>query len=122
MSLSEVHGRLGTTALYFMILMALWGLFRYFRKEGVNSNYWGALVIGEILILVQGLLGAYLWIIGARPERSLHVLYGIAAALVIPGVYAYTKGNEERRAMLVYGVALVVAVLLTLRAITTAGA
>jgi CDP-diglyceride synthetase len=121
MTLGEVHGRLGTTALYFMIFMAAWGLFRFFRKEGVNPNYWGALVIGEILIVIQGLLGAYLWIIGERPERSLHILYGVAAALVIPGVYAYTKGDEERRAMLIYGVALLVAMLLILRAITTAG-
>jgi hypothetical protein len=122
MTLGEIHGRLGTTGLYFMILMALWGLFRYFRKEGVNSNYWGALAIGEILIVVQGLLGAYLWIIGERPERSLHVLCGIAAARVFPGVYAYTKGNEERRSILVYGVALLVSVLLIMRAISTAGA
>jgi len=121
MTLGEVHGRLGITALYFMIFMALWGIFRFFRREGVNANYWGALAIGEILIVVQGLFGAYLWIIGERPERSLHILYGIAAALVIPGVYAYTRGDEERRAMLIYGVALLVAVLLILRAITTAG-
>ena len=104
-----------------MVLLALWGIWRYFRKQGVDSNYWGALVIGEILILVQGLLGAYLYLIGARPERTIHILYGVVAALVIPGVYAYTKGDDQRRVMLIYGSALVISALLILRAITTAG-
>ena len=121
MSLGEIHGRLGYTAMYFMILMAVWGLWRFFRKQGVDSNYWGALAIGEILILAQGLLGGYLWIIGERPGRSIHILYGIVTALVIPGVYAYTKGDEQRRAILIYGVALLISALLILRAITTAG-
>lgn len=121
MPLGEIHGRLGYTALYFMVLMAVWGLWRFFRKQGVDSNYWGALVIGEILIVLQGLFGAYLWIIGERPGRSIHILYGIITALVIPGVYAYTKGDEHRQAILIYGVALLVAALLVVRAITTAG-
>lgn len=121
MSLAEVHARLGLTALYFMVFMALWGFWRFFRKQGVNSNYWGALLIGEMLIIAQGLLGAYLFIIGARPERSIHILYGVVTALVIPGVYAYTKGDEQRRSMLIYSSALLISVLLILRAITTAG-
>ena len=121
MSLAEVHGRLGTAAMYFMALLAIWGLFRFFRKQGVDSNYWGALVIGEILIVLQGLLGGYLWIIGARPGRTIHILYGVVAALVIPAVYAYTKGDEQRRAILIYGVSLLIGALLIVRAITTAG-
>lgn len=121
MALGEIHGRLGYTALYFMVILAVWGIWRYFRKQGVDSNYWGALVIGEILILAQGLLGAYLYFIGVRPERSIHILYGIVTALVIPGVYAYTKGDEHRRVMLIYGSALFISALLILRAITTAG-
>lgn len=121
MALGQIHGRLGFTALYFMVILALWGLWRYLRKQGVDSNYWGALVIGEVLILAQGLLGAYLWIIGARPDRSIHILYGIVTALIIPGVYAYTKGDEQRRVMLIYGSALIVSALLIVRAITTAG-
>jgi hypothetical protein len=122
MSLAEVHGRLGNTAMYFMFLLGLWGLFRFFRKKGVDSNYWGALAIGEILIVAQGLLGAYLWIIGGRPERSIHILYGVMTALVIPAVYAYTKGDEGRRSTLIYGIALLISALLIIRAIATAGA
>ena len=121
MSLTELHARLGNTAVYYMVIMAGWGLWRFFRKQGLDSNYWGALVIGEIIILLQGGLGAYLWLSGLRPGRGIHILYGVVSALVIPGIYAYTQGNEKRRVMLVYGIGLLILVGLILRAIMTAG-
>ena len=121
MTLTDVHGRLATTALLFILFMAAWGLWRFFSRQGVDSSYWGALVIGEILILVQGALGAYLWLSGLRPDRDIHFLYGIAAALVIPGVWAFTKGRQERREMLIYALMLLFMVGLLLRAMGTAG-
>ena len=121
MSPTFIHGRLATTALLFILFMAAWGFWRYFRKGGLDSSYWGALVIGEILILVQGALGAYLWLSGLRPDRGIHFLYGVAAALVIPGVWAFTKGRQERREMLIYALMLLFLVGLLLRAMGTAG-
>jgi len=120
MSLAEIHARLGNTVLFYVAIMGLWGLWRFIRKQGIDSNYWGALVIAEVVIVLQGALGAYLWISGARPGRLIHLLYGIVSALVIPGVYSYTKGDDKRQATLVYGVALLVTVGLVLRAIMTA--
>ena len=121
MSLTQIHGALANTVMYYFIILAVWGLLRFFRKEGLNSSYWGALSIGEILILTQGTLGSFLWIGGAHPEQSLHFLYGIIGALVIPGLYLYTRGDERRQVMLVYGVSLLIAVALIIRAITTGG-
>lgn len=120
MSLGEIHGRLGTTALYFFLILGVWGLWRFFRKQGVSSNYWGALIIGEILVVFQGLFGGYLWLIGERPARSIHILYGVITALVIPAVYAYTRGDEKRQVLLIYAASLLIGALLIIRAITTA--
>lgn len=120
MSLVEIHARIGNTVLYYIIILALWGLWRVIRKQNVDSNYWGALFIGEALIILQGGLGVYLWIGGARPERGVHILYGIVAALVIPGIYAYTKGDQDQRVMLIYGIALLTMVGIILRALMTA--
>lgn len=120
MSLADIHARLANTALLYVGLMAIWGFWRLVRRQGVSSNYWGALIIGEILIFVQGALGVYLWIIGERPGRSIHVLYGLVAALTIPAVYSFTKGKQERREMLIYGLALLFLVGILLRAIGTA--
>jgi hypothetical protein len=122
MSLVDIHGRLAITILLYTTAMGVWGLVRYFRHKGVNSNYWGGLAINEILILVQGGLGIYLWISQLRPERgSVHVLYGIVTALSIPAVYVFTKGNDERREMLIYSIILLIVVVLSFRAMITGG-
>ena len=120
MSLSDIHGRLATTALIYFGIMALWGLWRAFRRQGLDSSYWGALVIAEILIIVQGALGAYLLIAGEQPGRGVHILYGVVAVLIIPGLYAYTRGENDRRVMMIYAVTLLIAVGIILRAMTTA--
>lgn len=121
MSLVEVHARLANTLLLYVILMAVWGLWRFFRKEGVGSSYWGALVIAEGLIIAQGLLGAYLWFVDSlRPERGgIHILYGVVSALAIPAVYVYTKGGDQRREMIVYAAVLLFTIGLVLRAMST---
>ncbi len=117
--MTEIHGRLANTALLFIGIMALWGFLRYFRKQGPDPSYFGALLIGEILILVQGALGIYLWLNGLRPDRPIHVLYGVISALTIPGAYLYTKGREERRDMLIYAAALAFLVGILLRSTQT---
>src|SRR4030067_2262579 len=95
MSLVEIHGRLANTSLIFFLIMAVWGFWRFFRRQGLGASYWGALVIAEVLIVTQGGLGAYLWISGLRPLRGfIHILYGGASVLAIPLVYSYTKGRE----------------------------
>jgi hypothetical protein len=121
MSLMEIHTRLAGTALLFSILMSLWGFFRFFRKQGVGSSYWGAAVVAVILILVQGGLGVLLWFTGEIGQRPgyVHWLYGAALALAIPLVYSYTKGKQERPEMLLYAVAFLIMVGLVLRAMVT---
>jgi hypothetical protein len=111
MSLTVVHSNLANAALIYFAILAVWG----------SSSYWGALVIAELLILAQGTLGAYLWYSGLRPGRGIHILYGLVSALSIPAVYAYTKGGEERREMLIYAVVALVTAGLILRATVTAG-
>ena len=108
MSLIEIHGRLANTALLFVIIMAVWGFWRFFRRQGVDSSYWGALVICELLLLVQAALGAYIYIsgIGNLDRAFIHILYGVVSVLVIPTVFAFTRGDDRRRVSLVYGAAL----------------
>ena len=122
MSVIEIHSRLGNTALFYTIVMAAWGLWRYFRRQNVDSNFWGALVIAEVLYLAQAGLGAYLYFSGiGELERSIHILYGVVSLLVLPGIFAFTRGQAERRSMLVYGTGFLFLVGIVLRAISTAG-
>ncbi|HUF40291.1 MAG TPA: hypothetical protein VMN57_17345 [Anaerolineales bacterium] len=119
MTVSEIHDALANTALYYFILLAAWGSFRFLRKQGVDSSFWGALVIAEILLAVQFLLGGYMWVIGLRPARNVHLLYGLVSLLALPGMFMYTKGRSERPEMLMYAVICLVLVGVLLRAIFT---
>jgi hypothetical protein len=119
--LIEIHGGLANTALYYTIAMAVWGLYRFFRRQGVDGSYWAALVIAEGLYLVQGALGAFLYLSGTGTlERSfMHILYGVVAVLVVPALFMYTRGDETRRVMLVYGVGFLFMIGIILRSMAT---
>ena len=122
MSLIAFHGSLGDTAMYYTIILALWGIWRYLRKQGMDSGYWGALVIAEILYILQATLGAFLWIsrIGNLTGHAIHILYGVVSVLVLPSVFVYTHGDDRRRASLIYGLFFLFLIGIILRAITTA--
>jgi hypothetical protein len=119
MSLVDIHARLASTAVFYSLALFLWGLWRYFRKEGVDGSYWGALAIAELLILIQGILGTYLWVTGLRPGQLLHLLYGVVGVLTIPTVFAYTRGRDSRSEMLIYGLVMLFLGGILLRAIMT---
>jgi hypothetical protein len=106
MSTVEIHARLANTVLLYTFILALWAFWRYFRREGITSSYWGSLAIAELLILLQGGLGVYLWFASYRPTVPLHILYGVVGALGIPAAFAFTRGRETRREILIYGASL----------------
>jgi len=120
MTLTEVHARLATSMLLFLSVAGVWGLANFFLRRTITGGYWGILAVGEILILAQMVVGIILWIEGARPARTIHVLYGIVAAISIPGYFAYTKGRDDRRASLTYGLICLFLVGISIRAIGTA--
>lgn len=120
MTLVEIHARLANTTLLFVSLMAIWGFWRFFRKQGLSPSYLGALVMAELLILAQGLVGALLWLGNplGRPGY-VHWIYGLALTLAVPLVYSYTKGRNERPEMLLYAVAYLIMIGMVLRAMVT---
>lgn len=121
MDLTLIHDRLANAAVMYALALGLWGVWRFARHQQVSSDYWGALVIAEVLIALQAVVGAVLWLEGHRPDRGIHLLYGIVSLLVVPAVYAFTQGRGQRRDMLVYGVSALILAALLLRAIVTGG-
>lgn len=115
-----IHARLADTVQYYVIAMMLWGLWRYWRKEGLSSSYWGAIMIAAVLILVQGLLGSYLWLRGDRPTQDImHILYGLVGVISLPATFVYTKGREDRHTLLVYALVFMALVGIFMRAVVT---
>lgn len=122
MSLPVIHQGLSNAAILYCAVMAIWGFWRFFRKQGLSSSFFGAVVVAEILLLIQGVIGVILYLgAGSYQAGFMHWLYGIVLVLSAPIVFAYTKGREERPEMLLYAVAFLIMVALVLRAIVTAG-
>jgi hypothetical protein len=120
MTLSMIHANLANTSLLFAVIAGIWGIALRLRKKGIEGNYWGILAVGELLFLGQGLLGAYLWISGARPGRmGIHILYGIVLIIGLPAYYAITKGRDDENAALAYGALCLFLAAITLRATAT---
>jgi hypothetical protein len=120
MSLVTIHSRLSITTLLYVIILCLWGIWRSIRKNQLDGNYWGALAIAEILILVQGVVGGILYFTGLQPERGgMHILYGVVGALGIPSVYTFTKGRNDRKTIIVYTAVLFFNTAIFIRSIAT---
>lgn len=116
---SDLHGALSNTSGLYFLLLSLWGFWRFFRKQGLDASFRGALVIAEVLVVVQALLGGYLWLAGLRPARTVHILYGLLLPAIIPAAFSYTKGREGRAELLIYASLLLFGVGVVMRAYFT---
>jgi hypothetical protein len=116
MSLFELHSTLGRAVMFYALILGIWGLVRYARQMGLDGGYLGAVVIAEVLILVQAALGGILLIQGLSPGRPIHILYGILTAISFPATFAFTRGETGRREMLYWGLVGLFVFGLTIRA------
>lgn len=121
MSIIDIHDGLSRSILIYCGVMAIWGMWRFFRGQGLSGGYLGAIVIAEVLLVLQGVIGIILWFgAGTYQPPYVHWIYGIVLALSAPLVYTYTKGRQDRPEMLLYAVAYVIMIALVLRAMVTA--
>jgi len=109
----------------FAALAGVYGLVEYFRKQSVSSNYWGIIVVGNLLAVGQGLLGVILAIGGGQPARGIiHILYGVVALSWIPMInFVSSFANKEklpRRETLLVALVSLFQAGIAWRAITTA--
>jgi hypothetical protein len=103
-----------------MIILLLWGVWRYLKNAQVEGSYLGALVIAESLIIIQGALGIVLFISGFQPERGwMHILYGIVGALGIPLIFVITKGQISEKGNLLFVSVLLLNIVLIFRSFAT---
>ncbi len=119
MTLPFLHDRLAQAMLLFTAIAGVWGLVLAVRRRPVDGTYWGVLASAELLFLAQALVGVALWLGGARPPRMVHLLYGTVAAITLPGYYVLSRGRDDRRAALSYGLLCLFLLGITLRSIGT---
>lgn len=116
-----MHDRLSTTVLIYFLVVGLWGVFEFARGGSLGGNIAGALIIGQILVLVQGAFGLALYVEGPRPQDPVHILYGITAVLVLPFVWSYVRDKAPRQGLLIYSLVALFIFGLAIRGMTTAG-
>jgi hypothetical protein len=119
-ALVELHTVLGRSFMFFALALGLWGMVMYFTRQSLGPSYWGALVIGEIVAVLQGLLGVIQLVAGGQPGRLIHILYGSLSVLVWPAIFGYMRGQREsRNETFAYGLGSLFLFGLALRAFTT---
>ena len=123
MNLVQIHSGLSRASVVFSLLMGVYGLWRFFRRQDVGANFWSILAAGELLYLAQGLVGISLYLSGSSatlPRPAIHILYGIVLVISVPGAFAFTRGRDQRREALIYGLVGLFLAGVSLRAISTA--
>lgn len=100
MSLTQIHAGLANTALLFIAFLGIWAFVLRLRNRPLDSSWFGAAIVGELLIVAQALIGATLYFQGfggmlVRP--FLHILYGIVAVVTLPAAWGYFGHLEEDR-------------------------
>ena len=98
MTLQIIHTNLSQTAILFVAILGIWAIYLRIRSQPLDGNWFGAAVIGEMLLIAQFIIG---WLLffqtggGVLPRAYLHILYGFVAVLAIPAGYAYFNNIEH---------------------------
>ena len=118
----EVHRALSNTLWLFYLFLAIWGLVRAVRRQPVDGSYFGAIAVVQLVILVEVILGAIIYLgTDARPGRELvHYLYAAFGVVFLPGLFAYLRGDDSTSAQWIYALASLFMFGVILRIIGTA--
>jgi len=106
--------------LLFMAAVGIWGLFTFIRGGSLSGSVSGALVIGQVLIALQVLLGTVIYIGDRRAGNVVHYLYGVTAILILPFVWSYARARQPRQALFFYSLVALFIAGLSVRAMATA--
>jgi hypothetical protein len=92
MGIVQIHASLANTAVLFVAALGLWALGLRLMNRPLDSNWRGAAIIGELVIVAEAVLGGALYLFGsssALPRPFLHILYGIVALICLPAAQSY---------------------------------
>jgi hypothetical protein len=113
-----LHAQLATALILYLAALGVWGIVLGVVGSGPTPSYRGSLVIAEVVIVVQGLLGAGAWV-STGPSDAIHVLYGLALVVTLPLVATIVREGSPRRTSLSLGLASLFAAGLAIRGVTT---
>jgi CDP-diglyceride synthetase len=109
--LAFLHTLGARVLLLFAVAIAIWGTYQYFRKAEISAGFRSSYLIMAAVTAVQGLLGLAAFATGGHPRTLLHLVYGVFAAVFVPGAYLWARsGNRRREAVILAGASWVVSI------------
>ncbi len=118
--LIQVHANLAIAVMLFNSILGVWGFLKFLRGDGMDGNFFGAVALSPVLGLVQLGLGLALVSMGLGVNvRFVHYLYGALVIISVPAIFAFTRGRDDRGAVLIYAAVLLLTAAFGFRAYTT---
>ena len=96
MPLPVLHTIVGRAFAGFALIITAMALKSLIQKQPLDGNFFGAVVIGEGLAVVQMLLGFIMMGSGGVPARGIHYLYGALTVMMWPATFGYTRGQDRK--------------------------
>ena len=121
MNILQIHISIATAVILFNTFLGVWGMISFFRgAQRIDGNYWGALALSPIVGLIQLALGLVLIGLGLGSQvRFVHYLYGSLVIIAVPATFAFTRGRDDRGAILIYAALTLLTAAFGLRGVTT---
>jgi hypothetical protein len=120
---TEIHHYIAYSIPVGFALLALWALVSFVRNKAPHDLFWTLLAILQVVIGIQVLAGAILYVSGHRPDPNgpewLHYVYGglFPAALLVAG-HRFARKYEDIP-WVVFGIVAFLCFGLTFRALQT---
>ncbi len=100
-------------------LMFLWSMFLLIRNKDAGGAYWNLLGVLQVVVGIQFLVGAILFISGSRAGNWRHYFYGAFFPALVLTVAHLRARKVEVGPWLIFGVAAFICFGLTLMALMT---
>ena len=122
MGIVQIHASIATTVMLFNTVLGVWGLLKFLRKQdNIDGSFWGAIALSPVLGLAQAIIGVIMIGMGfGSVVRLVHYLYGTLCVIAVPATFAFTRGRDDRGALLIYSMILILTAIFGLRAYMTA--
>ena len=86
------------SGILFFIALGVWALWLRIRSRPLDGGWYGAAAIGEMLMIVEFLLGWLLYGQGLGGNLSrgfVHILYAAVAVITLPAAYLYLSRLQD---------------------------
>jgi len=99
-----IHLALNNAYILFSFALGGWCVLKLIRNQGLDGQFWGAVVLNTVLAVAVLLLAAAMYLAGIRPHRAVYFLYAIYFAIVLPGTFSLLRGRDDRLAVIIFGI------------------